>query len=281
MRELSRTLRARGRKLAFVPTMGSLHRGHLSLLRLARRKADRVVASIFVNPLQFGPSEDLGSYPRDRRRDLDLLSQEGVDAVFLPDEKALYPEGFSTTVSVKGLGDILEGESRPGHFAGVATVILKLIHSVEPDLMVLGQKDAQQCVVIERMVRDLDLPVTIRRGPTVREADGLAISSRNLYLTEKERGQASVLYRALKEAREQAHQKGKKDAVALRESVVRRIVTSPLARLEYVEVVNARTLRRLDRLEGEVLIVLGCRFGKARLIDNIQFRVARPQRGQG
>jgi pantoate--beta-alanine ligase len=276
MRELSHKLKQRGRKLAFVPTMGSLHQGHLSLVRLAAKSADRVVVSIFVNPLQFGPSEDYDAYPRDRRRDLEILSEEEVDAVYLPDEKAMYPEGFSTSLMVKGLADILEGESRPGHFAGVCTVVLKLLNAVEPDVMWLGQKDAQQCVVLERMVRDLDLPVKIRRGPTVREPGGLAISSRNAYLSVEERAQASVLFRALGEAKALALEDGV-DPVAIRERVVRHVVTSPLARLEYVEVLDARTLRRLERLEGEVLIALGCRFGRARLIDNIQFRIPRSQ----
>jgi pantoate--beta-alanine ligase len=276
MRELSHKLKQRGRKLAFVPTMGSLHQGHLSLVRLAAKSADRVVVSIFVNPLQFGPSEDYDAYPRDRRRDLEILSEEEVDAVYLPDEKAMYPEGFSTSLMVKGLADILEGESRPGHFAGVCTVVLKLLNAVEPDVMWLGQKDAQQCVVLERMVRDLDLPVKIRRGPTVREPGGLAISSRNAYLSVEERAQASVLFRALGEAKALALEDGA-DPVAIRERVVRHVVTSPLARLEYVEVLDARTLRRLERLEGEVLIALGCRFGRARLIDNIQFRIPRSQ----
>ena len=166
--------RAAGRTLGFVATMGCLHEGHLNLVRAARASNDVVVVSVFVNPLQFGPSEDYSSYPRSRRQDLDLLSEEGIDGVYLPDEKALYPEGFTTLVSVKGLGDSLEGENRPGHFAGVATVVLKLIHSVEPDLLVLGQKDAQQALIIRTMVLDLNWPLQIEVCPTVREADGVA-----------------------------------------------------------------------------------------------------------
>ena len=274
MRELATKLKARGRSLALVPTMGSLHKGHLSLVRLAARAADRVVVSIFVNPMQFGPSEDFGSYPRNLRRDLEMLADESVHAVYLPDEKAMYPDGFATIVTVKGLGNVLEGDHRPGHFTGVCTVVLKLLNAVKPDTLVLGQKDAQQCLVVERMVRDLDLPVKIRRGATVRESDGLAVSSRNRYLTPEERSQATVLHRALTEAREAVKQ-GTRDPVAVRERVVRRVVTARLARLEYVEVVDAKTLQRLERLEGEVLIALGCRFGNARLIDNVQFRVPR------
>jgi pantoate--beta-alanine ligase len=276
MRELSRKLKQRGRTIGFVPTMGALHQGHLSLVRLAARNADRVVVSIFVNPMQFGAGEDFANYPRDRRRDLELLAGEKVDAVYLPDEKAMYPEGYSTSVAVKGLGEILEGDNRPDHFTGVCTVVLKLLNAVEPDVMWLGQKDAQQCVVLERMIRDLDLPVKLRRGPTVREPDGLAISSRNAYLTPEEREQAAVLHQALTEAKGLA-QDGVRDPVAIRERVVRRVVTSPRARLDYVEVVDARTLSRLEELQGEVLIALGCRFGRARLIDNVQFRIPRSQ----
>ncbi len=277
MRALSRRLSARGRTLALVPTMGALHEGHLSLLRLARASAHRVVASVFVNPMQFGPREDFASYPRNLRRDLDLLAAERVDAVYLPEASIMYPEGFASRISVESLSGILEGASRPGHFDGVCTVVLKLLSAVEPDLLVLGQKDAQQCVVVERMVRDLDLAVKVRRGPTVREADGLALSSRNAYLTPEERAQAPVLYRALVEGR-QAALAGERDATLVRERVVRAIVAAPRARLDYVEVVDAQSLSRLDRLEGEVLIVLACRFGKARLIDNVRFRIPRPRR---
>lgn len=272
MRALSRKLRARGKGLALVPTMGALHEGHLSLLRLARRSAPRVVASVFVNPLQFGPREDYASYPRDPRRDLDLLAKEEVDAVYWPEAGAMYPEGFRSRVSVDGLRGVLEGASRPGHFDGVCTVVLKLLQAVEPDVLVLGQKDAQQCVILERMIRDLDLSVRVRRGPTVRQPDGLALSSRNAYLTPEERAQAPALYRALQEGRRLALA-GERDPSQVRERVVRGVVAAPGARLDYVEVVHPQTLAPLERLEGEVLIVLACRFGKARLIDNVQFRI--------
>jgi len=272
MRRLSRRLKGRGKSLAFVPTMGGLHEGHLSLVRLAAREADRVCVSVFVNPLQFGPSEDLSRYPRDLKRDLSLLEEEGVDAVYLPTPEAMYPDGFAARVTVTGLDGVLEGASRPGHFAGVCTVVLKLVHAVEPDVLWLGQKDAQQCVVIERMLRDLDLPVRVRRGPTVREKDGLALSSRNVYLTPAERAQAPVLHQALLRARDAA-KAGERDPVALRERIVRQVVTAPLARLDYVEVVSPATLARLERVEGDVLLVVACRFGAARLIDNLPFRV--------
>lgn len=272
MQRLSRKLRARGKQLALVPTMGALHEGHLSLMRLAAKDSDRVVVSVFVNPLQFGPREDFARYPRDRKRDLELLVRERVDAVYLPNDEAMYPDGFVARVTVPGLDSVLEGASRPGHFAGVCVVVVKLLNAVQPDVLWLGQKDAQQCVVLERLVRDLDLPVKVKRGPTVREADGLAVSSRNHYLTAEERAQAPVLWQALDRAAA-AVRAGERDPVAVRERVVRHVVTAPLARLEYVEVVHARTLARLDRLEGEVLIALACRFGATRLIDNVQLRV--------
>jgi pantoate--beta-alanine ligase len=272
MRRLSQKLRGGGRRLAFVPTMGALHGGHLALLRLARRDGARVVTSIFVNPLQFGPHEDFKRYPRDLKRDLGLLAAEKVDALYLPTEEAMYPEGFASSVSVGELGSVLEGASRPGHFQGVCTVVLKLLHAVQPDDLWLGQKDVQQCVVLERMVQDLDLPVRVRRAPTVREPDGLALSSRNAYLSREQRAQAPVLFRALLEARA-AVKAGERDARALAALAERHIRSAPQADLEYVAVVSARTLRPLERLEGEVLVAVACRFGSARLLDNVQFRV--------
>jgi len=271
MRKLSERLKGRGKKLAFVPTMGGLHEGHLSLVRLASQSADRVCVSLFVNPLQFGPSEDYARYPRDPKRDLSLLAEAGVDGVYLPSAEAMYREGFAARATVTGLESVLEGASRPGHFAGVCTVVLKLVNAVVPDELWLGQKDAQQCVVLERLIADLDLPVRVRRGPTVRESDGLALSSRNAYLSPAERAQAPVLYQALALARDAA-KAGERDPVRVRERIVRHVVTAPLARLDYVEVVDPRTLARLDRVEGDVLLLVACRFGPARLIDNLAFR---------
>ena len=268
---MSERLKGRGKTLAFVPTMGGLHEGHLSLVRLAAKSADRVCVSLFVNPLQFGPSEDFARYPRDTKRDLTLLAEEGVDVVYAPTAEAMYRDGFASRATVTGLDTILEGASRPGHFAGVCTVVLKLLNAVEPDELWLGQKDAQQCVVLERLIADLDLPIRVRRGPTVRERDGLALSSRNAYLSPGERAQAPVLYQALLLARDQA-KAGERDPVRLRERIVRHVVTAPLARLDYVEVVDPRTLGRLDRVEGDVLLLVACRFGGARLIDNLAFR---------
>jgi pantoate--beta-alanine ligase len=272
MQSLSRKLKSRGKTLALVPTMGALHEGHLSLVRIARQAASRVLVSIFVNPKQFGPREDFSGYPRNLRRDLDLLLEAGVHAVYVPDANAMYPDGFRSRVVVDGLSTILEGASRPGHFDGVCTVVLKLLQAAEPDLMVLGQKDAQQCVVLERMIRDLDLPVKVKRGPTIREPDGLAISSRNSYLSAEERAQAPVLHRALQEGK-RAALAGERDAARVREIVVRTVVAASKARLDYVEVVDPVTLTRLPKLQGQVLVVLACRFGRARLIDNLQFRV--------
>jgi pantoate--beta-alanine ligase len=274
MRRLSHKLKARGQRLGFVPTMGALHEGHLSLIRQAAREADRVVVSIFVNPLQFGPQEDLAHYPRDLARDLERLAGEPVDAAYLPGAEVLYPDGFAARVTVAGLEAVLEGAQRPGHFAGVCTVVLKLLHAVAPDTLWLGQKDAQQCVVLERLVRDLDLPVKVRRGATVRESDGLAMSSRNAYLSAEERAQAPVLHQALARLAAAARA-GERDAAALRQLAVRHIAGAPLARLESLDIVDARTLVPLERVAGEVLALVACRFGGARLIDNVQFRILR------
>jgi len=271
MRRLSERLKGRGKTLAFVPTMGGLHEGHLSLVRLACKSADRVCVSLFVNPLQFGPSEDYARYPRDTKRDLSLLEDAGVDAVYVPGTEAMYRDGFASRATVTGLESVLEGASRPGHFAGVCTVVLKLLNAVTPDELWLGQKDAQQCVVLERLIADLDLPIRVRRGPTVRESDGLALSSRNAYLSPAERAQAPVLYQALIAAKDAA-KAGERDSVRLRERIVRHVVSAPLARLDYVEVVDPRTLARVERVEGDVMLLVACRFGAARLIDNLGFR---------
>jgi pantoate--beta-alanine ligase len=271
MRRLTVVLRERGRSVALVPTMGALHEGHLSLVRRAKAGADRVVASVFVNPLQFGPSEDFARYPRDAALDFARLVDAGVDAIYAPTPAAMYPEGFAARATVPGLDQVLEGASRPGHFTGVCTVVLKLVHAVAPDVLWLGQKDAQQCVVLEHLLRDLDLPVVVRRAPTVREPDGLALSSRNAYLSPEERAQAPLLAHALFAARDEVLA-GERDARRIRERIVRAVDRAPLVRLDYAEVVEARTLRRLDRLEGEVLIVLAARVGRTRLIDNVQFR---------
>ena len=252
----------------FVPTMGYLHEGHLSLVRRARAENDHVAVSIFVNPTQFGPHEDYNRYPRDLERDLRLLEPLGVDLVFAPSVEEMYPPGFQTWVIVEGVSRPLEGAARPGHFRGVATVVTKLFNIVQPDRAYFGQKDAQQAVVIRRMVQDLNIPVEIVVCPTVREPDGLAMSSRNTYLNPEERRAATVLFRAL-QATKARYEQGERDAERLREAMREVIQAEPLARLDYVSVADPETLQELDRVEDRALLSLAVYIGKTRLIDNI------------
>ena len=265
-----RSWKAEGERVAFVPTMGFFHEGHLSLMRLARRRADRVVTSIYVNPTQFAPHEDYSRYPRDLDRDLRLARDVGVDCCFVPE--TLYREGHRTEVRVRELEGVLEGTSRPAHFAGVALVVLKLVHAVEPDLLFLGQKDAQQAVVLETMIADLDLPVRVARGRVVREPDGLAMSSRNIYLAPAERRGAPVLYRALRKGRDLAL-RGERSVSRVLAAARREIAAEPAARLDYLVLVDARTLAPLSRLRGRVLMPVAAFFGRTRLIDNVEFTV--------
>ncbi len=260
----------RGGRVAFVPTMGAIHAGHLSLVARARRSADRVVASVFVNPLQFGPREDFRSYPRPIGRDRALLRAAGVDLLWEPRAAEIYPPGHRTRVCVEGLGDGLEGACRPGHFEGVATVVLMLLHVVAPDTLWLGQKDAQQARLLEQMVADLHLPVRVRRGPTVRERDGLALSSRNAYLDAEERRQAVALWRGLATARERLAA-GERSAARIRAAVRRVWRGFPLVREDYVAVVDAERLEPLSRVRGRVLVAVAARVGRARLIDNFEW----------
>ena len=257
-----------GRTVGFVPTMGYLHEGHLSLVRECRKRSDVTVASIFVNPLQFGPGEDFRRYPRDPERDTALLENEGTDILFLPETAEMYPPGFRTSVEVAGLQDRLCGRSRPGHFRGVATVVLKLFHIVRPDFAFLGEKDAQQVVILRRMTADLNLDVRIIAVPTVREPDGLAMSSRNVYLSAEERRAAVVLYRSLEEAR-RSFEAGERQASRIRERVLGILAAEPLARPDYAEVVDPITLEPVERAEDGTLIALAVHFGRTRLIDNI------------
>jgi len=252
----------------FVPTMGYLHEGHLSLVRRARAENDRVAVSVFVNPTQFGPHEDYARYPRDLERDLRLLEPLGVDLVFVPSVEEMYPPGFQTWVIVEEVSRPLEGASRPGHFRGVATVVAKLFNILRPDRAYFGQKDAQQTVVIRRMVQDLNIPVEIVICPTVREPDGLAMSSRNTYLNPEERRAATVLFRALQAAKAR-YEAGERDAERLREAMREVIRAEPLARIDYVSVAHPETLQELERVEGPALLSLAVYIGTTRLIDNL------------
>ncbi len=256
------------RPLGLVPTMGFLHEGHLALVRQARASNATVLVTIFVNPTQFGPSEDFAQYPRDMERDVKLLRKEGVDFVFSPPPEEMYPTGFSTAVLIEGLSERLEGEFRPGHFRGVATVVAKLFNIVQPDRAYFGQKDAQQLRVIRKLVADLNVPTEIVAVPTVREADGLALSSRNTLLSPQEREAATVLSRALREA-EARFEAGERSGQVLRDAM--RVVLSdePLAKPDYVSVADPDTLQELDHTDGPALLSLAVRIGSVRLIDNI------------
>jgi pantoate--beta-alanine ligase len=260
--------RAAGRRVGFVPTMGYLHEGHASLMARARADDDVVVASIFVNPLQFGPSEDLAAYPRDLDRDLALAARHGVDVVFVPAVEEMYPETVVTTVGVAGLSQVWEGASRPTHFAGVATVVAKLFGIVGSCRAYFGEKDFQQLAVIRRMVRDLSMPVEVVGCPTVRELDGLALSSRNSYLSRDERAAAPVVHRAL-QAGVAAIRAGGRDPVPVRELMAAVIEAEPLARLDYAAVVDADSLAVPDLLSGNLRLLAAVGFGRARLIDNV------------
>ncbi len=253
------------RPLGLVPTLGYLHEGHLSLMRQAREECATVVVSIFVNPLQFGAGEDFERYPRDAEQDAALARGVGVDALFMPEVAELYPEGFATEVRVRGAEDVLEGAARPGHFAGVATVLAKLLNVVDPERMYMGQKDAQQAFLVGRMIRDLNFPTRLVVCPTVREPDGLAMSSRNVYLSEEERTAAAAIPRALFTARDL----GFLDPAALEESVREALLAEPLVDLEYVSATDAATLGPVEPGTGEVLLSLAARVGKTRLIDNV------------
>ena len=256
------------RPLGLVPTMGALHEGHLSLVRRARSENASLVVTIFVNPTQFGPSEDLAAYPRDPERDLTLLETEGADVVFMPPPDEVYPAGYDTWVSVERTSAPLEGESRPGHFRGVATVVCKLFNIVRPDRAYFGQKDAQQLQVIRRLNADLNLDVELTAMPTVRESDGLAMSSRNAYLSPDQRSAAPVLYAALQAAQEM-YDDGVRQAAAVREAMQRVLAAEPLARPEYVSVADPDTLAELEHIKGPALASLAVRIGTTRLIDNV------------
>ncbi len=260
--------REQDRTIGLVPTMGALHEGHLSLVREARRMCDVVVVSVFVNPTQFGPGEDFEHYPRDLTKDTALLTDYNVDYIFAPTVEEMYPRGFSTYVNVEGLSEQLEGASRPGHFRGVATVVTILFNTVRPDFAFFGQKDAQQALVIRRLVRDLAFDTEIVVLPIVREDSGLAISSRNLYLTPDEQKSATVIHRALAQAKK-AYKEGERSAGRIAEVIRTTVESEPRARLDYVTVSDAETLERVDKIdERPTLIAIAAYIGKTRLIDN-------------
>jgi len=267
MRAWSDAARVARQRIALVPTMGFLHQGHLNLVRDARKRAERLVVSIFVNPTQFGPGEDFAGYPRDFERDCVLLQEAGVDALFHPSVTEMYPEGAETHVEVERLSLPLCGAQRPGHFRGVATVVAKLFNIVLPHVAVFGEKDFQQLQVIRRLVRDLQIGVEIIGHPIVREADGLAMTSRNRYLTDVERRAAVCLSRALCKA-ERLCKRGERDGAALLGAVQADLAAEPLANVEYVKLCDADTLAEIDRIEGPALLALAVRIGRARLIDN-------------
>ncbi len=268
VQEIRQALRERdpGQKVGFVPTMGALHRGHLSLVEKCRAETDLSVVSIYVNPAQFGPQEDLGKYPRDLDRDLELLTQHGTDLVFFPDDKQMYPEGYRTWVEVEGLSNVLCGASRPGHFKGVATVVLKLTHIVTPDLMFMGLKDYQQVIVLERMLRDLNSETRIARCPIVREDDGLALSSRNVFLSPEERIRARCLNQAWKQARK-AVARGSRDSREILAEAEKTVLEAG-GMIDYIKIVDSETLADADPVNENARMLLAVRIGKTRLIDN-------------
>ena len=272
MREAAKRAREEGKLIAFVPTMGFFHEGHLSLIRKANEVGDLVVVSSFVNPSQFGPGEDYENYPRDPERDRRLAQENGTDILFSPSVEEMYPQGHSTWVEVEGLTEVLCGKSRPGHFRGVTTVVAKLFLIVQPHYAIFGQKDYQQAQVIKRMVEDLNFDLKILVEPIVREPDGLAMSSRNLYLTPAQRKEATLLYRSLLRAKELV-EGGERDAERVSALIKEMIAPLPSAKIDYVSVVDGENLRPLSKLTGKVLIALAVKIGRARLIDNILISV--------
>lgn len=271
MRRSVSDIKSRGMSVGFVPTMGYLHEGHLSLVRESLREANATVVSIFVNPAQFGPREDFKEYPRDLNRDSEILEREGIDYLFVPEADEIYPLGYKTYVEVCDLQDRLCGRSRPGHFRGVCTVVLKLFNIVNPDISFFGQKDAQQAIILKRMVKDLNLDVKIEVLPIIREEDGLALSSRNKYLTREERKAAHVLSKSLKQAQSMM-EKGERDSAAIIKEMKEIIGREPLVKIDYVEIVDLDNLDHVPRIEKGALAAVAVFIGKVRLIDNTILR---------
>jgi pantoate--beta-alanine ligase len=273
MRALTREFRSKGERIGFVPTMGALHEGHLSLIRRARQMATKTVVSLFVNPVQFGPSEDFRKYPRNPERDAELARLAGAAVLYAPKVSDVYPTGYRTYVAVEGFGTTLEGASRPGHFRGVATVVLKLFNRVAPHVAFFGQKDAQQAILIKKMVRDLEMDLEIEVCPTIREEDGLAMSSRNATLSPEHRRAAPVLYRALKRAESAVIRDKERRPERILELIRETVAAEPHVSLDYASVVDAKTLAPLHSIEGTVLIPIAARVGATRLIDNVIVKV--------
>lgn len=272
MQNWSKKMRQKNRTIGFVPTMGYLHEGHLSLMRKARKENDYLVISIFVNPIQFGPEEDFKEYPRDFLRDKKLAADCGVDVIFYPKGKDMYLKEHKTYVNVEGLSGVLCGASRPGHFRGVTTVVLKLFNIVQPDTAYFGQKDAQQAIIIKRMVKDLNIPVKIKVQPIIREKDGLALSSRNIYLNEQQRADAAIIYKSLQTALKMI-KSGCKDPWKIVTEIEKMIGSKPDARLDYIKVVEVESLKEVKEIKGHLLIAIAVFFGKTRLIDNVTIKV--------
>jgi pantoate--beta-alanine ligase len=269
MQDIARTHKMHNKTIGFVPTMGALHEGHLSLVRMARAENEITVASIYVNPKQFGPTEDLSQYPRDIEGDAEKLTGEGIDILFLPVDSLIYPDGFSTCVEVKALSKKLCGAHRPGHFSGVATVVTKLFNLVQPARAYFGQKDFQQTVIIKRVVKDLDMGIDIVVCPTIREKDGLAMSSRNLYLTSERRGAAAIIYKCLTEASE-AIKSGIIKVDKLKKLMENRLASEPLvSEIQYCSAYDPDTLDELEKIDHEALLAIALKIGETRLIDNI------------
>jgi pantoate--beta-alanine ligase len=271
-KELIKKFKKEGKSIGFVPTMGYLHQGHISLIERARQENDFVVVSIFVNPTQFGPNEDFDKYPRDLDRDALMCEKAGADLIFNPEPSEIYPSDYLTYVEVNEITDKLCGASRPGHFKGVTTVVNKLFNIVEADKAYFGQKDAQQVAVIQKMVEDLNMNTEVIPCPIVRETDGLAMSSRNIYLNEQERKAALVLSKSLFDIKEHIDS-GITHVNTLRNIIIDKIKSEPLTNIDYVEIVDARTLKRIEKVQGEILIALAVKLGKTRLIDNVRLEV--------
>ena len=278
---LTRKIREEGKTIGLVPTMGYLHEGHFSLIRQARKDCQQVFISIFVNPTQFGPSEDYNSYPRDLERDKRLAEKEGADIIFAPSPGEMYPPGYRTFVEVEKLSESLCGRSRPGHFRGVTTVVAKLFNIIRPHIAYFGQKDTQQAIIVKRMARDLNIGIEIKVLPIVREKDGLALSSRNQYLNEAERRAAPILYKSLQEARRMIIELGERRSSDIMQRMEGMIKGEKSAKIDYLSIVDGETLEEREQVEGKVLIALAVWIGKTRLIDNLLISLSLPQHPYG